>query len=273
MSFKFDFSVIIPSHHREDSAIQTAKSVICQAFPQSRVEIIIVANPHSPNLFSFTEQYKNIRYFESPVGVNKAKNKALENVQGEFVLFMDDDCTLDNPLHLSIVKTLLSDDNCDGVGGCYIGASKATLASVAYNKMANAWLRQFVRRDSSTTQLLGGNCAYKALTIDGIKFDENIRYGGDEVGFNWSLVRAGKRLRFVENLFVTHHERGDLMNYIRRASRQGWNKNQPPRQSSTVSALRHEFKDMNWKETVEVGGFIGLYQIFGRSSSVISQIF
>jgi glycosyltransferase involved in cell wall biosynthesis len=98
---KMKFSVIICTYNRAKYLLETLESVARQVYPAEDFEIIIVDN-NSPDsteevCHSFINQNQTltIRYFkELRQGISYGRNKGVNEAQGEFIAFIDDDETV-----------------------------------------------------------------------------------------------------------------------------------------------------------------------------------
>ncbi len=231
------YSVILPTHKRDVSALRALESVLKQNYDPQRFEVLIVANPHSKFLqdevakWAYTCQNRRpqCQYLTSRLGVNAAKNVGLEKARGEVMVFIDDDCEWISRNHFNQLDQHYQDFQTDGVGGVYIDPPNCSVFVSAYNLMSTLWLKKFVFRDLQTLQLLGGNSSYRRKCFENYRFDENILYGADEVHLNKTLMASDKKLRFDQNLSVRHSAHGDASSFFWRAIRQGQNKMKIPR--------------------------------------------
>lgn len=90
-------SVVIPVYNGEKYLGECLYSVVNQTL--SDVEIIVVNNASCDNsdniIKEFLSKYPNIKYFfQENKGVSSARNKGIENSNGEFLYFLDSDDTI-----------------------------------------------------------------------------------------------------------------------------------------------------------------------------------
>jgi len=92
------FSVIIPTLDRCALLANTLASVCTQIFPSDQYEVIVVDNGYSDGTRQMIEAMnrdggKEIRYvFEPNCGLHHARHAGARSAQGEFLVYIDDDC-------------------------------------------------------------------------------------------------------------------------------------------------------------------------------------
>jgi glycosyltransferase involved in cell wall biosynthesis len=96
------FSIVICTYNRATYLSATLESLARQTYPAENFEIIIVDN-NSPDTTgevsdTFIRQHPNltVRYFkETQQGISYARNRGVNEAQGKFITFLDDDETVD----------------------------------------------------------------------------------------------------------------------------------------------------------------------------------
>lgn len=93
-------SFVIPTHNRADVLRDCLESVVNQTY--KNIEVIVVNDNSRDDTKSILEEYKgkctNFKYYNNNgVGGNAARNFGIQNANGEYIAFMDDDdiCELD----------------------------------------------------------------------------------------------------------------------------------------------------------------------------------
>jgi glycosyltransferase involved in cell wall biosynthesis len=90
---KVIFSIIIPVYNREDCIARCLKSVLNQSF--GFFEIIIINDGSIDNTLNIIKSFKqkniNLITYSENKGVNYARNRGIENVKGEYIIFLDSD--------------------------------------------------------------------------------------------------------------------------------------------------------------------------------------
>ena len=102
-------SVIIPVYNVEKYLPQALESVINQTF--SDLEIICVNDGSTDNSLKILEEYAQkderiIVFSQKNQGVSSARNKGLDNAQGEYIMFLDPDDTYDLTLCEKVVDKI-----------------------------------------------------------------------------------------------------------------------------------------------------------------------
>ncbi|GHT03934.1 glycosyl transferase family 2 [Bacteroidia bacterium] len=93
------FSIIICTYNRAEYLRKSLESAAKQDFPTEDFEILVVDN-NSPDATEtvcddLMRQYPNIRYFkEMRQGVSYGRNRGMNEAQGKFIAFVDDDETI-----------------------------------------------------------------------------------------------------------------------------------------------------------------------------------
>jgi len=191
---------------------ETIKSLLKQNYPADRYEILVVID-EDVNTFKKIKKYPvRVVFREKRAGLASARNLCLKCAKGEIIAFTDDDCIVDENWLRELVR-VFNDEEIKGVGGIvrplnFDPISKAiTLLELvgiaALNKEEDAGI--FHRR------IAGINSAYRKTVIKEVGgWDENIFYGGDDVDFNYMLLKKNYKLRVTPNAVVYHNHRQTL---------------------------------------------------------------
>ncbi|MGI4019959.1 MAG: glycosyltransferase family 2 protein [Janthinobacterium lividum] len=118
-------SIIIPVYNAEKYIAETIRSALNQTWPN--IEIIIVDNGSTDNSLPIAKQFKSERIAilsEQNQGAGKARNKGLQEANGEFIQFLDADdllspnkianqiqLLLQNPEKIAVCSTIHFFDN------------------------------------------------------------------------------------------------------------------------------------------------------------------
>ena len=95
------FSVILCTYNREKYIFQALESIALQDYPHNRYEIVLVNNNSTDSTeklcIEFRKKYPDIRFnycIETQQGLSYARNRGIEESQGELLVYVDDDATV-----------------------------------------------------------------------------------------------------------------------------------------------------------------------------------
>jgi glycosyltransferase involved in cell wall biosynthesis len=229
MSSSPEISIIIPTHQRESEVVALILSLLNQSMAPERYEILVVSNfPH----FSLEKKIHSfVQYTTSRVrflcafkqGVNWSRNKGIEAARGAILVFLDDDCLVEDTEYLNKVAKYHQDyPEAVGIGGYYEPTGDVSQLGAAYFLTSQLWLESSRITETETQQLVGGNASYKKTIFDrGFRFNPNIVFGGAEAEFNARLTQAKNKLLIFEDLTITHNASLNFRSFCKKAFRQG----------------------------------------------------
>lgn len=116
-------TVAICTHNRAKDTGEAIVSVLTQSFDKGEIEIIVVDNRSSDDTAQVVEGLRQrhgnrIRYvFEDRLGLSVARNRAIREANGEYILFLDDDALASSHWVRHIVDVFERDEAIGCVGG------------------------------------------------------------------------------------------------------------------------------------------------------------
>lgn len=185
-------------------------------------EVLVVANLPSQELRQMVRSIgTNFIYLETgKLGVNIARNKALDKARGPIVLFFDDDIVLQtDDILQKHWRAHTQNPQAVGIGGPYHLVAPRSTWDLIYHQIAQQWIDRSRLDGNKTTQLLGGNMSLKKDHLQ-LHFDENILFGGSEAALCQRLIVNAKQLLLPE-LVVGHSPEMTRRIFIRKAFMQG----------------------------------------------------
>jgi glycosyltransferase involved in cell wall biosynthesis len=230
-------SVIIP-HHTKNRDLSVLRSVLDSVLSQpghKDLEVIVVCNPPSAQELELRALYnKSITVLSTPeANVNRARNMGLKAAHGDTVLFLDDDCILDDHHCLEkILKRFNDDSELAAFGGDVRIPESAGRWDKAYFDVQHKWIRRARQPDQTNSYLFGGFLAARASELKTIDFDEKISFGGAEIGMLGHLRSRNKKIQWTPDLTVLHKSHLNFRQFVTRAFKQGRNVGNLPRPSS-----------------------------------------
>ncbi len=103
------FSIVVPFHNSERFLDGCIRSLLNQAYPKDRYEILLVDNASTDGSAEVVRRYPAVRLLHQPkLGSYAARNRGLEHAGGEVIAFTDSDCEAD-PGWLTAVDQALAD--------------------------------------------------------------------------------------------------------------------------------------------------------------------
>ena len=123
------YSLIIPTFNRYASLRKCLSSILQLNDKLSDVEIIVVDDGSSDDteeiVIYFKEKFNQFVYYsQKNKGPAAARNKGAELSKGEYIIFIDDDCTVTENWLSSVKKFYYVNPEASGVGGKIINIVK-----------------------------------------------------------------------------------------------------------------------------------------------------
>lgn len=211
-------SIILPVYNGAAFLENTLEQVLKQKY--SDFELIIVDDGSKDSSAEICKKYsvidRRVKYFKQDnKGISATRNKAIEMAKGEYISFIDQDDDIDSSL-LQILVELIEESGADisKVGykvididehGC---VSKEKLAKSTKGTLdKNLFRGDFtIVRDQMQSVW---NCLYRKKMLDtsGVRFDERMKYGGEDISFNLSLLPYVSKIESSDIVGYYHYKR------------------------------------------------------------------
>jgi GT2 family glycosyltransferase len=177
-------------------------------------EVVVVDDGSHPpvDLPSTTERAAAVRILRSSVnaGLAAARNYALENIEADWVLFVDAD-VMPSEAFLASLPRRLHETAADGLG-----------FHVREHYQRSDWdffracERNSVSVHGPVEWVSGLLCAYRAESLRVVGgFDPSFRSNGEDVDLGYRLTRAEKRLVQVPEVCGEHYRKDTLWSFVR----------------------------------------------------------
>ncbi len=195
------FSIIIPTHKRNDFLERVLNSVFSIKYPSSKYEVIVVGwkgYDVMPVIRKFSKK-KNLSYFAISSRFQDAKrNYGAKHAKGKYLAFTDDDTIVHKNWLLELEKSFKQ--GFDGVEGKTIGELKHLMAKTADNRKGGLYL--------------ACNYAFTKKAFDSVHgFDEKYSFGSDlsvfreDTDLAYRILEKGYKIVFNPKAIVYHPER------------------------------------------------------------------
>lgn len=116
-------TVAICTHNRAKDTGEAIESVLAQSFEREQIEIVVIDNRSTDNTADVVKELARlhgpqVRYIlENKLGLSVARNLAIREANGEYILFLDDDALASRQWVQHIVDVFESDAAIGCVGG------------------------------------------------------------------------------------------------------------------------------------------------------------
>lgn len=200
-------SVIIPVYNTEKYLKRCLDSVLNQSYTD--IEVIVVNDGSTDNSLQILKEYEKndnrIKLIDQQnQGVSSARNVGLDNVQGEFILYVDSDDWLELDAIQRLLATVTDDTDivfCSSDNAEQIDSVKRE-KEIKYEYWDNdRQILEFLKH-KRMTGMLWNKLIRRSLTFD-IFFNEKTCYGED-AEFLWQVLKKSKKM-IVTNEILYHH--------------------------------------------------------------------
>ena len=187
-------SIIICTHNRKEALEKLAFKSI-QKLDYSNYEVIVVDDASTDGTEKLVKKYQDkilsLRYINNKKnkGLCYVRNLGIKYSKGDIIVFIDDDCYVDNNWLKELVKPYSKDNKIMVVGGeSYMGNSKKR-----YNNRRNIY---------------GCNMSFRKKIFNKFLFDSNLYFNKSSVHDETELIYRIKRKKFktfyTEKAIVKH---------------------------------------------------------------------
>lgn len=226
-------SIIIPTRNRSAILAQCLAALPCGARGLEPLEILVVDDASNDDTRKVVDQFcrsadRPVHYLLQghPLGANAARNAALQAVQGEIVVFIDDDVLVTEGWLSKLVAGLSEQHPVVSgpvrlkINGPLLGKHRQEISSYLSEILAPP------RGSRGEVVPVACNMAAYRWVFDRAHFDQCVRPPVEE---NDWLERAGVRAGFVPEAWVWHHKTQQelkpgkiFLEVWRRGSEGGW---------------------------------------------------
>lgn len=198
-------SVIVPSYNEEEKIEDSIIRLVGQK-TTIPYEVIVVDSSVDETANIVLRRFPTVALVSSPhrLSCGEAKNVGLRFARGSKILFTDADVRVP----LNWVERMAGHlDRFDVVGGPFLnGTPESVTGTLGY---CLEFFRVLPKKtaDTNARYLTGGNAGYRREAIRGKKFMSGI---GEDIAFNFELVREGRKVLYDPTLGVLHLNRVGL---------------------------------------------------------------
>ncbi|MDD5457427.1 MAG: glycosyltransferase [Candidatus Margulisbacteria bacterium] len=238
--FEPKISIIVPVRNADRTLKTTFEYLLGIDYPRDKMEIIIADGGSNDKTVQITKDFQKKHSFIKLVEIpdckspGHARNAALKQVKGEYVLFTDGDCAPEKDWAYQIVEPFNKDKTIGGVGGeiltlkvekdnftesyCEqvrflspVGRCKAK--DSGYMPTIKEWFPHEVNGGNDSPFFATANFAVSKVAIDKIGGEFWDEPTGEDVDFSLRIMKAGYVLFFKKEAVVKHMHRVDLKSF------------------------------------------------------------
>lgn len=227
-------SLIIPTRGHPTKCEPLLKSLGEQNYKEPFEIVFCITQTESQNLLSKAKALcpnAKVKMIDSPSpGIGRARNLGIHSASGEFLLFLDDDCSLPHPDYLSQAAINIHRSPTSAFSGTYLNAQSSSYWSAFYNYLSHLWLMSFA--DQHQIPMFIGGCflvSKAQLHQNQAYFNEDLNLAGEELQLAIQLKKGNVRFQFEPTLSVIHNTQCTLRGLLRKS----WNHGQVLHQDSS----------------------------------------
>lgn len=218
-------SVIVPTYKPQAYLWECLESIFNQTLPKSDYELVLVLNgcnePYKTQILEWLSKHKDmkVQFFQTDMGgVSNARNIALDNANGEYVTFIDDD----DLISTAYLKELYEKATPDTVSLCYPyafndGKIEKQLSSYGVTDAYNYCIEHKCNKLTSMVRKYFSGPCMKLIPISFIqdrRFDVRFKNGEDSL-FMFLISDKTKKFAFTSKDAVYYRRYRDNSAYTR----------------------------------------------------------
>lgn len=211
-------SVIIPVWNGADRIAATLDALAAQTAAADLFEVIVVDNGSTDGTSDIVRGYAFVQLLHEPApGSYRARNTALAQARGTYVLFTDGDCV---PAPDWVEQAIAATKRDQGVG---IWAGQVTLfredGAGPFSARFDELFAFNQQENAATGSCITANWLSRRATLtEAGGFDASLLSGGD-VECSRRLVAAGQTVAYAPEMIVGHPTRATLADLVRKRRR------------------------------------------------------
>lgn len=222
------FSVIIPVYNRPEELLRLLESLSRQTLDDFEVLVVEDGSSLSSEAIarSFNNKLRIKYYYQENTGQGFARNKGMEQAQGDYFVFFDSDCIIPSN-YFKVLYRVLQARKLDAHGGPDDAGEDFSAWQKAMNfSMTSFWTTGGIRgkmKNPGKYQARGYNMGFSRAVYE--------KVGGfihpnmaEDIELSIRIKKAGFKLELVEEAFVYHHRKNDFSSFIRQSHQFGRNR-------------------------------------------------
>lgn len=214
------FSIIIPTYNRPQPLTNCLQSLADLDYPDNRFEVIVVDDGSKISLDTivkpFQSQLNLTLISQANAGPASARNTGAKQAQGQFLAFIDDDCTPANDWLQILESHLIAHVN-DLIGGCIINALSKNIYATASQALLDYIYAGYQNKTTFPQFFTSNNIALSAENFWAIGgFDTNFPLAAaEDREFCDRFLSHNYKMRYAQEAIVYHAHYLTLTSFYR----------------------------------------------------------
>lgn len=214
-----EVSIVIPTYRDKNVLQKCLAALEKQTFPVDKFEVIVVNNDPEKQLKINSEQLHLTLVSEHKAGSYSARNKGIEEANGEIIGFTDADCIPDKNWITRAINHFKKEPHVDLIGGKieqFKDDNKITDAVFEYQRLFSFNQEHYINHKgfSVTANIFARKKVFKIIGA----FNSDLFSGGD-FDFGLRAKKAGLTITYDPKLIIKHPARGGVKDLIKKKIR------------------------------------------------------
>lgn len=209
------FSIIVPVLDGAETLGGCLESIQASSF--SNWELIVVDDGSADDSARLADRMgATVLHTGGREGPGAARNLGSTHARGEFLLFVDADCSVARDALQQAAETLQQNGQIDALFGSYDDAPSAPGAVARYKNLQHHYVHQQGLEEAST--FWAGFGAFRKTVFERLGGFDTERYRRpciEDIELGYRLTRSGGRIRLAKKSQVKHHKAWTLYGVLR----------------------------------------------------------
>jgi glycosyltransferase involved in cell wall biosynthesis len=200
-------SVLICTYKRE-AMLDKCLHCLIEGSAQKPDEIVVVDGDQGATgdiITRWKQTFSNIKMVPTKnINLAASRNIGLKQCRGDIVALTDDDVEVSRTWIAKIRGLHREHAETGGIGGRVIGSGQRLI-----DKVADLVIFPFGDRTGYVQTVSGANASYKREAIKECGDYDEALFRGEDVDYNWRILKSGRKIYYDPALIVYHHHRSN----------------------------------------------------------------
>ena len=198
-------SIVICVYNRKDFIKKCLESVLSQTYQHT--SIIVIDDGSNDGTAEILESFKenekiHIHRNVQNLGLMVSRNLGAAMTDSEIVAYLDSDCIAEPNWLEELIKPFTESNDIVITGGKINDPSPCNYWQIVM--LGNNFL---AHKSGYIHKIIGCNMAFRRTFLLNNRFDETLKYGGDETDLCMRVCTTGLKIYYQDSAKVTHHHR------------------------------------------------------------------